>query len=76
LLRDTEPAASRGQSQGLSKGSGSDLYSHASTGRRRNRLASLTQTFDVKPNRLSHFVGTLVGCGTGSHNAREVGTVG
>jgi hypothetical protein len=76
LLRAREFAASRGQLQCLSKGSGSDLYGHALTGRRRNGLPSFTQAFDVKPNRLSHLIGTLLGRGTGSDNTREVGTVG
>jgi hypothetical protein len=60
----------------LSKRSGSDLDGHAPTSRRRNGLSSFTQAFDVKPNRLSHLIGTLVGGGAGSDNAREVGTVG
>jgi hypothetical protein len=40
------------------------------------RAPSFTQAFDVKPNRLSHLIGTLVGRGTGCDNTREVGTVG
>jgi hypothetical protein len=76
LVRARELAASRGQSEGLSNGLGSDLYGHALTGRRRNGLPSFAQAFDVKPNGLSHLVGTLVGRGTGSDYTREVGTVG
>src|SRR6188472_1168487 len=65
-----------GSLRGRSKRSDSDLDGHAPTGRRRNGLPSFTQAFDVKPNRLSHLISTLLGRGTRSDNTREIGTVG